>query len=358
MNDSVKTAPAPHPAVARGNLYRAAIVGAGSLKGKEVAEMLSERNFPAADIRLLDDEDAMGRLEAMGDEISFIQRVRAEQFEHVDFTFFASDEESTRKNWKDARDAGSAIIDLSSSLENEPGASVRSPWVERERARIPAPELQPGPCVAAHPAAVALALLLLRAQKAGAVRRAVATIFEPASEHGQRGMDELHQQTVNLLSFQPLPKDVYDAQVAFNMIARYGQKSQPALDSVEARIARHYQKIAGDTAPQPSLLLLQAPLFHGYALAVFLEMEGVIDLPALSLAIAGDHVTIPGAEDDPPGNVSAAGQAEVQLELKADAMQPNGVWLWAAIDNLRVSALTAVEIAESMTASRPTGKIQ
>ena len=133
MNDSIKMASAPHPTAVRGNLYRAAIVGAGSLKGKEVAEMLSERNFPAADIRLLDDDEAMGRLEAMGDEISFIQRVRAEQFEHVDFTFFASDEEGTRKNWKDARDAGSAIIDLSSALENEPGASVRSPWVERER---------------------------------------------------------------------------------------------------------------------------------------------------------------------------------------------------------------------------------
>ncbi|MGP0018726.1 MAG: Asd/ArgC dimerization domain-containing protein [Candidatus Sulfotelmatobacter sp.] len=358
MSDSVKSPPAPYPAVARGNLYRAAIVGAGSLKGKEIAEMLNERNFPAVDIRLLDDDEAMGQLEAMGDEISFIQRVRAEQFEHVDFTFFASDEECTRRNWKDARDAGSAIIDLSSSLENEPGASVRSLWVERERARIPAPELQPGPCVAAHPVAVTLALLLLRAQKAGAIRRVVSTIFEPASEHGQRGMDELHQQTVNLLSFQPLPKDVYDAQVAFNMIARYGQKSQPALDSIEARILRHYQKIAGDAAPQPSLLLLQAPIFHGHALAVFLEMESAVDLPSLSLALAGDHVTIPGPEDDPPSNVSAAGQANIQLELKIDPVQPNGVWLWVATDNLRISALTAVEIAESMTASRPTGKIQ
>ncbi len=245
MSDSVKSPSASHPVAVRGSLYRAAIVGAASLKGKEVAEMLNERNFPAADIRLLDDDESIGQLEAMGDEISFIQRVRAEQFEHVDFTFFASDEESTRKNWKDARDAGSAIIDLSASLENEAGASVRSLWVERERGQIPAPDLQPGPCVAAHPVAVTLALLLLRATKAGAIRRAVSTIFEPASEHGQRGMDELHQQTVNLLSFQALPKDVYDAQVAFNMIARYGQKSQPSLDSVEARISRHYRKIAG-----------------------------------------------------------------------------------------------------------------
>ena len=358
MNDSVKSPSASHPVASRGNLYRAAIVGAASLKGKEVAEMLNERNFPAVDIRLLDDDEAMGQLEAMGDEISFIQRVRAEQFEHVDFAFFASDEESTRKNWKDARDAGSAIIDLSASLENEPGASVRSLWVERERGQIPAPELQPGPCVTAHPVAVMLALLLLRAKKAGSIRRVVGTIFEPASEHGQRGMDELHQQTVNLLSFQPLPKDVFDAQVAFNMVARYGQKSQPALDSVEARVLRHYQKIAGNGAPQPSLLLLQAPIFHGHAMAVFLEMETPGNVQTLSQALAGDHVAIPGADEDPPTNVSSAGQADIQLSLKIDPVRPNGIWLWAAADNLRISALTAVECAESMTATRPTGKIQ
>ena len=171
-------------------------------------------------------------------------------------------------------------------------------------------------------------------------------------------MDELHQQTVNLLSFQPLPKDVFDAQVAFNMVARYGQKSQPPLDSVEARILRHYRKIAGDQAPQPSLLLLQAPIFHGHALAAYLEMETAADLSALSVALSGDHVVIPGAEEEAPSNVTSAGQADIQLSLKPDPSQPNGVWLWAAADNLRISALTAVECAESMTATRPTGKIQ
>src|SRR5260370_27015798 len=308
MSDPVKSPSASHPLAARGNLYRAAIVGAASLRGKEVAEMLNERNFPAADIRLLDDDESLGQLEAMGDEISFIQRVRAEQFENVDFTFFASDQESTRKNWKDARDAGSAIIDLSSALESEAGASVRSVWIERERGQIPTPELQPGPCVTAHPVAVTLALLLLRAKKIGVIRRAVATIFEPASEHGQRGMDELHQQTVNLLSFQTLPKDVYDAQVAFNMVARYGQKSEPSLDSIETRILRHYRKVAGDAAPQASLFLVQAPTFHGYALSLFLEMEKPLAVSDLSQALAGDHGTIPAAEEDAPSNVSSAGQ--------------------------------------------------
>jgi aspartate-semialdehyde dehydrogenase len=201
-------------------------------------------------------------------------------------------------------------------------------------------------------------LLLLRAGKAGTIRRAIATVFEPASEHGQRGMDELHQQTVNLLSFQPLPKDVFDAQVAFNLLARYGQKSQPALDSIEARILRHYKWIAGAGAPQASLMVLQAPVFHGHALSLFLEMETAPDMVELSQMLAGDHVTISGADEDPPSNVSSAGQSDIQLSVKPDALQPDGIWLWAAADNLRISAITALECAESMMATRPTGKIQ
>jgi len=358
MSSPTKIASSPSPS-ARGQLFRAAIVGAATLKGKEVAEMLNERNFPAVDIRLLDDDESIGQLEATGDEINFIQSVRSEQFGRVDFTFFAADAECTRQNWKRARDAGSAIIDLSGALEDEPGATVRSVWLERERGELWQPELQPAPCLVAHPAAVTLALLLLRARKAGAIRSAVATVFEPASEQGQKGMDELHQQTVNLLSFQPLPKDVYDTQVAFNMVSRYGQKSQRSLEMVEARVQRHYLKIAGADAPHPALMVLQAPVFHGLAVSIFLQMEQPVDQEKLSQALAGDHVTLSGADDESqPSNVNTAGQGNILVSLKGEPFQPNGIWLWAAADNLRIAAITAVECAESMIATRPMGKIQ
>jgi len=347
------------PLSPRGQLFRVAIVGAATLKGKEVAEMLNERNFPAVDVRLLDDDESIGQLEATGDEINFIQSVRAEQFTHTDFTFFAADKETTRQNWKRARDAGSAIIDLSGALDEEAGATVRSLWLERERGQMWQPELQPAPCVVAHPAAVTLALLLLRARKAGSIRSAAATVLEPASEQGQKGMDELHQQTVNLLSFQPLPKDIFDVQVAFNMVARYGEKSRLSLESLEARVRRHYREIAGADAVDPALMLLQPPVFHGFTLATFLEMEQAVDLQRLSQALAGDHITLAGAEDDSqPSNVNTAGQANILVSFKTDVARPNGIWLWAAADNLRVAATTAVECAESMIPTRPLGKIQ
>src|ERR1700722_16532657 len=161
MSSPSKISATPTLPSARGHLYRLAIVGAATLKGKEVAEMLNERNFPAVDIRLLDDDESIGQLEATGDEINFIQSVRTEQFTGVDFTFFASDADSTRKNWKRARDGGSAILDLSGVLEEEAGAIVRSVWIERERGELWQPDLQPAPCVVAHPAAIILILLIL-----------------------------------------------------------------------------------------------------------------------------------------------------------------------------------------------------
>jgi aspartate-semialdehyde dehydrogenase len=359
MSSNLKSAPVSHPEPVRGgNFYRLAIVGAGTLKGKEIADVLNDRNFPSIDVKLLDDDESLGKLEAVGDEVTFIQNVRTEQFQNIDFTFFAADAESTRKNWKTARNAGSAIVDLSSALEDEADAVVRAPWIERQLGRALIPELQPGPAVVAHPAAVVLALLLLRVQKAGQVKRAVAMVFEPASEHGQKGMDELHEQTVNLLSFQQLPKKIFDTQVAFNMVARYGEQASPALAAMESQVQKHYQRIAGKDAPVPSLLLVQAPIFHGHAFAIHIELEQVADVESISRALAGEHVRLTHAAEDAPTNVNAAGQSDIQVSINADATQANGIWLWAASDNLRIAAATAVECAETMAATRPRGKIQ
>lgn len=359
MSSNLKSPAASHPSPVRaGGLYRVAIVGAGSLQGKELAEVLGDRNFPSLDVKLLDDDESLGKLEALGDEVTFIQKVRAEEFRNIDFTFFAADPESARKTWNFARDAGSDIVDLTYALEEEPGAVVRSPWIERMLGQPLVPELQPGPVTIAHPASVVLALLMLRVQKAAKAVRASATVFEPASEHGQKAMDELHQQTVNLLSFQPLPKNVFDAQVAFNMLSRYGEQAVSALATVETRIHKHYRKIAGASAPDLSLLLLQAPIFHGHAFAIHIEIDQPADVQSILQALVGEHVNLTLGADDAPSNVNAAGQADIQLSVLPDSSQPRSFWLWAASDNLRIAASTAVECAETMAAARPRGKIQ
>lgn len=355
----MSTNPRPiRPASAATPLYRVAIVGAGTLKGKELAEVLPETSFPAVDIRLLDDEETLGQLEAVGDEVTFVQQVQRENLENSDLVFLASDPESARKSYALASQVGSSVVDLSYGLEGERGAVIRSSWTENELGEAPVIELQPGPVVVAHPMSVALALLLLRLQKVGGIRSIVATVFEPASERGKRGLDELHGQTVNLLSFQTMPKEVYDVQVSFNMVADYGTKARPALAATERRILDHFRKITHERLLPPSLMLLQPSVFHGYVFSIFVEMNEPVSLGDAAQAIGGEHVEITRDGDQTPNAVDAAGQDNIMVSLRRDAENPNGLWIWAAADNLRVLALNAIGCAEQLVASRPKGKVQ
>ena len=340
------------------NLFRVAIVGGATLKGKELKDILEERNFPSAKIQLLDDDESLGQLERIQDEVALVLPVGRDELERMDFTFFASDEEFTRKKWKLAREAGSAIVDMSYALEGEANVPICAPWVERELGEPTHFTLESSSVVTAHPAAVALALLLLRAKKAGEVRSTVATVFEPVSEQGRRGMDELHEQTINLLSFQTLPTSVFGAQVAFNMLDRYGPASARSLDATERRIASHLRKLLGSHAPMPAITLVQSPVFHAHTFSIYIELAQSISAGDFARSLAGEHVQIARSPEDSPSNVNVAGKDEIMVAVRRDAVHENGFWLWAAVDNLRLAALTAADCATALAAVRPHGKVQ
>ena len=232
--------------------YRIAIVGAASIRGKQLSDALSESSFAASEFLLMDDQEALGQLEPVGDEMTFIQPITADSFERIDFTFFAGAAELTRRHWQAAHRAGSSIVDLSGALEGEPGVLVCAPWMQEamgEAAGRHAPNLHTPALVSAHPAALVLALLLERLQRIGAIRQASATVLEPASEYGRAALDELHQQTVTLLSFRAFPPGVYDVQVAFNTVAAFGEGAKISLADSEARIRRHYALISAGRLP-------------------------------------------------------------------------------------------------------------
>ncbi len=340
------------------DLLRVVVVGAATLKGRELKEVLSDRNFPALDTKLLDDDDALGQLDSVGEEATFVQSVTPEQFRNADFTFFTSDVEFTRKHWMMAQQASSAVVDLSYALEAQPEAVIRASWLERELKKPCSLTLDPAPIVIAHPAAVVLSLLLSRVQKSAPIRTAAATIFEPASERGKRGMDELHEQTVNLLSFKQLRKEVFGSQVAFNLLSRYGEKISPSLQGIADRILGHIRRIGTGGVALPSLMLLQAPTFHGHAFSIYIELEKKVPAPEFIKLLSGEHVVIASQPEDLPSNVNAAGQDHISVAARRDENRESGFWIWAAADNLRVAAINAVECAEAMISTRPRGRVQ
>jgi aspartate-semialdehyde dehydrogenase len=310
-------------------LLKVAIVGAAAIKGKEIKDALEERNFPARDILLLDEEHSLGQLESVAEETTFIQSVTRASFDSVDLVFFAGSQEFTRSNWQAARSAGCAVVDASYGLETDPAVPVRSPWLDKELeiASGPNVDLETTAVITAHPAATMLGMLLWRAHKTGAVKRSVASVFEPVSEQGKQGMDELHQQTLNLLNFHPLPKSIFDTQIAFNMMAAHGKEGKAPLADSEARILRHLKTITRSRMEMPAMQLLQAPVFHGYTMSIYLELDRKVAPADFALAFQGEHVTVINEADDQPNNVNAAGQETIGVVLRADASNPHGIFL-------------------------------
>jgi aspartate-semialdehyde dehydrogenase len=193
------------------------------------------------------------------------------------------------------------------------------------------------------------------------VRNAFVTLLLPASEFGRAALDELHQQTVSLLSFQSLPREQYDAQVAFNLLPALGNAAKVKLAATGARIADHYATLSAGTASELTLQMVQAPVFHGYVASALVELQATASTEQVEAAVYGEHVDVVGAESDPPSNLSATGQPDILVRISAasaSGARCGRFWLWMAADNLKLAALNAIACANELGRLRPQGKVQ
>jgi aspartate-semialdehyde dehydrogenase len=323
--------------------FKIALVGASTLKGKELKEVLEERRFPVRHLSLLDEEDLVGQLTEFQGEPAFVRSVEMGSFEGGDFAFFASSPLFTRNHWKLAEREGCRVIDVSEGLEQDlPEAPVAAPFITGQLPPAGRPAF-----VAAHPAALVIALVIRRLAATLPLARVIVNVFEPASERGQAGVEELHQQTVNLLTFKEWPRQVFEGQSAFNMLPALGEGARPTLLEVEARVARQVAQILGAGALTPSLRVAQASSFHAHSFSFYLEMAQARPPAELQRALSAPPFDFRGGDVEAPSAVGAAASSEVLVgDLRVDASSPRGYWLWAAADNLRLMAVNAVETAE------------
>jgi aspartate-semialdehyde dehydrogenase len=176
-------------------------------------------------------------------------------------------------------------------------------------------------------------------------------LFPPVSERDQAGVDELEAQTTNLLSFRPIVQPVFDAQVAFNLLAGYGPESKPTFKEVRDSIAKDVSEYLAGRAQAPAIQLVQAPVFYGYAFTAYAEFTAPQPSEQLQAAFSNLGVKVGVPEDLPPTNVTVAGESEIHLaRIEPDPNVASGMWIWGVADNLRVAVVNAVRIAEELVA--------
>jgi aspartate-semialdehyde dehydrogenase len=331
----------------------AALVGSESLLGREIRDIIATSASPF-DLRLIAaDEEKPGTLTRLGDEPSLIEYLGPESLSGARAVFLAGSPESSRKAL-DIAEPGTVIIDLTHAAEDRPDARVRAPLVESLAETDSEEELDAAVHVIAHPAAIALALFLRRLHMHAPIRRSVIQIFAPASEHGAAGVTELQQQTVGLLSFKNLPQAIFDTQLSFNLLARYGEEAPSKLEDMELRIERHLATLLaipgdGEGAPIPSFRLIQAPVFHGYSFSAWVEFDENPGVESLESGLVTGAIEVRGEDLEPPTNVGQAGQGGIAVGgIMPDRNDPEACWFWLVADNVRVAAENAVAVAREL----------
>jgi aspartate-semialdehyde dehydrogenase len=341
----------------RSNSHRVAIVGASSLRGKELKQVLEDRHFPASDIVLIDESVVAGTLTEAAGEPTFIRALDAESFESARFVFFAGTAQDAEKNWQAAQHAGANVIDLTGALAVPGHASAASLRIPSLGSVVPPSPDSRGngasnrAAYISPSAPVIIACTLAMGPGKLQPQRISALFFPPVSERDEAGVEELEKQTAGLLSFHEVAKPIFDAQVAFNLLTSYGPEAKPSLAQLRAAIARDVAAYLTGRAPVPAIQLVQAPVFYGYAFAAYAEFESPISPEQLHAAFANLGVKIAAPDDPPTSNVSVAGEGAIHMaRIEADPNVACGVWIWGVADNLQVAATNAVRIAEELVA--------
>jgi aspartate-semialdehyde dehydrogenase len=320
-------------------------VGGESLLGRELRDVLATSDFPAHVSLVASVEDEAGALTEFEGEPTVVGRLDADALGSAKLALLAGSPNATRT----ALELGFAtpLIDLTYAAEDNPRARLRAPMVEPAGYSAPEDAVH----VIAHPASVALALILNHLHPLYPVRRTVAHIFEPASERGKPGLDELQQQTVGLLSFKGQPKAIYDAQAAFNLLARFGPEAPDALEDIELRIERHLATLlsASSHAPMPSLRVIQAPVFHGHSISLWIEFEENPGVAEIERVLNSANIDVRASDQEPPNVVGVAGQDGIAVgAVSMDRNDTQACWLWVAADNLRLTASNAAAVARQL----------
>ena len=308
----------------------AAIVNPAGLLAKELRDQLDNRPDLVREQRLLTTVDEeVGTLTESGGGAAMVQRFDPDELGAVDVLFLCGPAAASREVLRALPEAKAAVLlSLDATPEDAPPVVAGINLDDGLRGPV---------ALSPHPAAILLAHVL-HPLRAHGLRRAEATLLQPASVFSTEALDQLFEQARNLLTFQPPVESAYwPRQLAFNVVA---------TEDVADNIRTETQAILGD-AVQISAQLLQAGVFHGFSASVHLAFDPDPGAEALRAAYS-ERPHLRWVDEEPLGPIDAASTDDVLLgHLRPESS--GSYWLWGVMDNLtRGGASNAIAIAEAL----------
>jgi aspartate-semialdehyde dehydrogenase len=326
--------------------YVVAVAGATGAVGREMIEILGERNFPVGELVPLASERSAGdRVELDGKHWT-VRKLAADSFKSVDIALFTAGAERSIEFAPAAVGSGAVVIDNSSAFRMDPKVPLVVPEVN-------AHAIAGHGGIIANPncSTIGMVLALKPIHDAAKIRRVVVTTFQSVSGTGKKGMDELAQQTVALLNFKDVETKVYPHQIAFNCLPHIDSFLDNGYTREEMKMVNETKKIMEDDAIRLTATTVRVPVFRCHAESLNIETGKKIsanEVRALLSAAPGVIVFDEPKKNIYPTAIDVAGKDETYVgRIREDDSVANGINLWLVSDNLRKgAALNAVQIAE------------
>ncbi|NOY83321.1 MAG: aspartate-semialdehyde dehydrogenase [Nitrospirae bacterium] len=328
--------------------YRVAIIGATGAVGEEMMEILASRKFPLESLKLFASERSEGKIYDFLDDELRVEILDQADFSNIDIVLGATSADLARIYTPKALKAGSVIIDNSSAFRMEPLVPLIVPEVN-------------GDLIATHQGIIAnpncstaqLVVALKPLHDAARLSRVIVTTFQSVSGTGKNAIDELLQQTKDILSFKTPERNVYSEQIAFNCIVDWARDPETGDTEEELKIIEETRKIMGEPDLPVTATTVRVPVFRSHGESVTIETEKKLSLnEARALLSEAPGLTV---LDDParkvyPTPLDTADQDNVYVgRVREDRSCKNGLHLWVVADNLRKgAALNAIQIAEGL----------
>ncbi len=328
--------------------YTVAILGATGAVGQETLEILEERKFPLSSLRLFASKRSAGEVMTCQDKEWTVEELtESSSFEGVDLAFISATDAISKEYGQRLGAAGIVVIDDSAVFRMDDQVPLVVPEVNAAALGVMPRGIVAIPNCTTTPLVMALKPL----HDAVGVKRVVVTTFQSVSGTGSAAMDELMEQTKDLLAFRDIKIEVYPHQIAFNLLPHIGSFNDGGDCSEEVKIAKETRKILNAPGLRVTATTVRVPVLRCHSEAINVELERPLTANEARAALAA----MPGVivYDDPvkklyPMPLDATGKDEVYIgRVREDESITNGLNLWVVSDNLRKgAALNAIQIAE------------
>lgn len=334
--------------------YNVAILGATGAVGQEFLDLIAERNFPFAELKLLASSRSAGKkIDYLGKTYT-VEEATADSFKGVDIALFAGGS-ATKEFAKYAVDSGAIVIDNSSAFRMEPDVPLVVPEVNPEA-------LCKHKGIIANPncSTIIMVMALKPIYDLAKIKRVVVSTYQAVSGAGKEGIEELDNQVKEHIEGKEMVANILPSAsldkhypIAFNLLPQIDVFLDNGYSKEEMKMVNETKKIMEDNDMKITATTVRVPVYRSHSESINIELEKPLDVAKIKQALAD----FPGVvlQDDPknmiyPMPLYTSKQNDVYVgRVREDESQDNSYNMWVVGDQIRKgAALNTLQIAEKM----------